>query len=292
MMVDMSLLVMLPVLMAEILTGQEFHEWLGTAMAVVLILHHLLNINWLKHIGKGNYTPLRSLITIINLLLFADMSILMISGILMSGFVFEWLPISGGMVLSRRLHLFASHWGLILMALHTGVHWSRVVRLGTKFLEKSESEDELAWLARGLAAAISIFGVYAFIQQNMSDYLFLKTAFVFWDETKTVASFLTETLSIMGLFITIGYYGQKQMKGLKGMKHKTAKYLAFLIPILVCIGTICWMMTGNRASPADSWETTPSVATEVNDGYVLIPGGTFLMGSPEREAWRDNHTVL
>ena len=34
MMVDMSLLVMLPVLMAEILTGQEFHEWLGTAMAV------------------------------------------------------------------------------------------------------------------------------------------------------------------------------------------------------------------------------------------------------------------
>ena len=130
MMVDVSLLVMLPVLMAEILTGQEVHEWLGTAMAVVLILHHLLNINWLKNIGKGNYTPLRSLITIINLLLFADMSILMISGIVMSGFVFEWLPISGGMILSRRLHLFTSHWGLILMALHTGVHWSRGVRLG------------------------------------------------------------------------------------------------------------------------------------------------------------------
>lgn len=35
----------------------------------------------------------------------------MISGIRMSGFVFEWLPISGGMILSRRLHLFASHWG-------------------------------------------------------------------------------------------------------------------------------------------------------------------------------------
>lgn len=314
MMVDVSLLVMLPVLMAEILTGQEVHEWLGTAMAVVLILHHLLNINWLKNIGKGNYTPLRSLITIINLLLFADMSILMISGIVMSGFVFEWLPISGGMILSRRLHLFTSHWGLILMALHTGVHWSRVVRLGTKFWEKSESEDELTWLARGLATAISIFGVYAFIQQNMSDYLFLKTAFVFWDETKTAVSFLIETLSIMGLFITIGYYGQKRMKGLKGMKHKTVKYLAFLIPILVCIGTIYWMITGNRTSLADSWETTPPVTTdenytqsidqkqkedsnpsEVNDGYVLISGGTFLMGSPESEAWRGDdeqqHTV-
>lgn len=315
-MVDVCLLVMLPVLMAEILTGQEFHEWLGTAMAVVLLLHHLLNINWLKNIGKGNYTPLRSLGTVMNLLLFADMSVLIISGIMMSGFVFEWLPVSGGMILSRRLHLFASHWGLILMSLHTGMHWGMVVRLGTKFRKKSESEDGLTWLAKGLAAAISIFGIYAFIQQDMPDYLFLKTAFVFWDETKPAAMFFLETLSIMGLFITAGYYGQKQMKGLKGngMKHKTAKYLTFLIPILVCIGVIFWLMRGNRMSPASSWEAMPPVEaeenlsqsvnqkqeekesqTEINDGFVLISGGTFLMGSPESEAWRGDdeqqHTV-
>lgn len=315
-MVDVCLLVMLPVLMAEILTGQEFHEWLGTAMAVVLLLHHLLNINWLKNIGKGNYTPLRSLGTVMNLLLFADMSVLIISGIMMSGFVFEWLPVSGGMILSRRLHLFASHWGLILMSLHTGMHWGMVVRLGTKFRKKSESEDGLTWLARGLAAAISIFGIYAFIQQDMPDYLFLKTAFVFWDETKPAAMFFLETLSIMGLFITAGYYGQKQMKGLKGngMKHKTAKYLTFLIPILVCIGVIFWLMRGNRMSPVGSWEAMPPVEaeenlsqsvnqkqeekesqTEINDGFVLVSGGTFLMGSPESEAWRGDdeqqHTV-
>lgn len=315
-MVDVCLLVMLPVLMAEILTGQEFHEWLGTAMAVVLLLHHLLNINWLKNIGKGNYTPLRSLGTVMNLLLFADMSVLIISGIMMSGFVFEWLPVSGGMILSRRLHLFASHWGLILMSLHTGMHWGMVVRLGTKFRKKSESEDGLTWLARGLAAAISIFGIYAFIQQDMPDYLFLKTAFVFWDETKPAAMFFLETLSIMGLFITAGYYGQKQMKGLKGngMKHKTAKYLTFLIPILICIGVIFWLMRGNRMSPAGSWEAMPPVEaeenlsqsvnqkqeekesqTEINDGFVLVSGGTFLMGSPESEAWRGDdeqqHTV-
>ncbi len=315
-MVDVCLLVLIPVLMAEILTGQEFHEWLGTAMAVVLLLHHLLNINWLKNIGKGNYTPLRSLGTVMNLFLFADMSVLIISGIMMSGFVFEWLPVSGGMILSRRLHLFASHWGLILMSLHTGMHWGMVVRLGTKFRKKSESEDGLTWLARGLAAAISIFGIYAFIQQDMPDYLFLKTAFVFWDETKPAAMFFLETLSIMGLFITVGYYGQKQMKGLKGngMKHKTVKYLTFLIPILICIGVIFWLMRGNRMSPAGSWEAMPPVEaeenlsqsvnqkqeekesqTEINDGFVLVSGGTFLMGSPESEAWRGDdeqqHTV-
>ena len=202
------------------------------------------------------------------------------------------------------------------MSLHTGMHWGMVVRLGTKFRKKSESEDGLTWLARGLAAAISIFGIYAFIQQDRPDYLFLKTAFVFWDETKPAAMFFLETLSIMGLFITAGYYGQKQMKGLKGngMKHKTAKYLTFLIPILICIGVIFWLMRGNRMSPAGSWEAMPPVEaeenlsqsvnqkqeekesqTEINDGFVLVSGGTFLMGSPESEAWRGDdeqqHTV-
>lgn len=31
--VDICLTVLLPVLMAEILTGQEFHEWAGTVIA-------------------------------------------------------------------------------------------------------------------------------------------------------------------------------------------------------------------------------------------------------------------
>jgi len=64
--IDAAMLLLLPVLMAEILTGQQAHEWLGT-------------------------------------------------GIMMSGFVFEGLPFSGGMITARMLHLFASHWGIILI---------------------------------------------------------------------------------------------------------------------------------------------------------------------------------
>ena len=67
-------------------------------------------------------------------------------------------------------------------------------------------------------------------------------------------------------------------------------------------------------SPAGSWEAMPPVEaeenlsqsvnqkqeekesqTEINDGFVLVSGGTFLMGSPESEAWRGDdeqqHTV-
>ena len=45
--IDAVMLLLLPLLMAEVLTGQELHEWMGTAMAVLFLAHHILNL------GKG-----------------------------------------------------------------------------------------------------------------------------------------------------------------------------------------------------------------------------------------------
>lgn len=312
---DAGLIVLLPILMAEILTGQEAHEWLGVLMTALFLLHHAINWKWWKSIGKGGYTPLRFAGAVINLLMLADILALAVSGIMMSGFVFDWLPISGGMILSRRLHLFASHWGLILMALHTGMHWNMLFSLGRRLRKKENIDGLLVWFARGLALAVALFGIYAFFQQNMADYLFLRTAFVFWDETKPAWMFFIEILSIMGLFIAIGHYGAKILRGGKKgrMKRKGLKYLAFLIPVVLCVAVILWLGTGGGNAPTDSWgssnenissesleppaesEPPETAAVNVEDGFLSIPGGTFTMGSPESEAWRSEdeqqHTV-
>lgn len=179
----MCLAVLLPILMAEILTGQEFHEWIGVVMAVLLILHHRLERKWWRNVGTGGFTPYKCISAMLNLFMLADILALVVSGIMMSGFVFDWLSISGGMILSRRFHLFASHWGMAV------------------------------WLCRGIGAEVALFGVYVFIRQNMVDYLFLRTAFVFWDETKSAVLFFSEVLSMMGLFIGVGCYGSKFLKG-------------------------------------------------------------------------------
>lgn len=312
---DAGLIVLLPILMAEILTGQEAHEWLGVLMTALFLLHHAINWKWWKSIGKGGYTPLRFAGAVINLLMLADILALTVSGIMMSGFVFDWLPISGGMILSRRLHLFASHWGLILMALHTGMHWNMLFSLGRRLRKKENTDGLLVWFARGLALAVALFGIYAFFQQNMADYLFLRTAFVFWDETKPAWMFFIEILSIMGLFIAIGHYGAKILRGGKKgrMKRKGLKYLAFLIPVVLCVAVILWLGKGGGNAPTDSWgssnenissesleppaesEPPETAAVNVEDGFLSIPGGTFTMGSPESEAWRSEdeqqHTV-
>lgn len=314
--VDLGLIILLPILMAEILTGQEFHEWLGAIMTLLFLIHHAINWKWWKGIWKGGYAPIRCTSVIINLLMLADILALAVSGIMMSGFVFDWLPISGGMVLSRRLHLFASHWGLLLMAFHTGMHWNMILSLGRRLRKKEDADSLLIWFARGLALAVALFGIYSFVRQNMLDYLFLKTAFVFWDETKPAWMFFVETLSIMGLFIVIGHYGAKILKGGKKgrMKRKGLKYLAFLIPVVLCVAVILWIGFGSENPQSDAWsnssESTSSVNVEpeaeneppkvetvnVKDGFISIPGGTFTMGSPESEAWRSEdeqqHTVI
>ncbi|MCM1193961.1 MAG: DUF4405 domain-containing protein, partial [Acetatifactor muris] len=179
--IDAVMILLLPVLMAEILTGQQFHEWVGTGMILLFIVHHILNLAWIKNMFKGKYTPSRSLGTMINLLLLCCMAALAASGIMMSGFVFRFLRISGGMVLARRLHLFASHWGMILMSAHLGMHMDMIMGMGRKLFRISEKNAARTWILRILTAGISIYGIVVFFAQNMPDYLFLKTAFVFFD---------------------------------------------------------------------------------------------------------------
>lgn len=210
---DICLTVLLPVLMAEILTGQEFHEWVGVVMTVLFIIHHVLNLRWWKSIWKGGYKPLRFVSVMLDLLMLADISALVVSGIMMSGFVFAWLPFSGGRILFRRMHLFTSYWGLILMSLHLGLHWSMVINLGRKLRKGKTSAGRAVWFVRGLAAAAALFGMYAFARQNIADYLFLRTAFVFWDETKSAFLFLAEVIAMMGLFTAVGHYGSKLLAG-------------------------------------------------------------------------------
>ena len=74
----------LPVLMAYSLAGETLHEIVGTAMLALFIAHHVLNRKATAAMFKGKQTPVRMLGTVVNLLLFAIMICLPISGIVLS----------------------------------------------------------------------------------------------------------------------------------------------------------------------------------------------------------------
>ncbi len=321
--IDFAMIILLPLLMAEILIGQEIHEWLGIVMMVLFLAHHFLNLGWWKGLPKGKYTPARAFGTALDLLLLLDMIALCVSGVMMSGFVFRFLHISGGMIMARQLHLFASHWGLILMSAHLGMHMEQFFPLFKKMFHLSLKSAERTCILRIAAIVLSVYGLYAFIAQHMTDYLFLQTHFVVFDETKAAVVYFAETVAMMCLFAVVAYYINKLLRkaGRENKKERSngriSKAAAFLIPTLVCVIVAVGLNLPSQSEPrqGDSSEppeesststvqntTSPSEPGQsdqqiipVEDGFLLIKGGRFSMGSPEDEPWRSadetQHTV-
>ena len=86
---DISMTVLLLFLMAYSLIGEAAHEWLGVGIFLLFILHHILNRKWCRNLLRGNYPPIRTLQTVLVLLVLLSMAGSMVSGILLSRYVFR-----------------------------------------------------------------------------------------------------------------------------------------------------------------------------------------------------------
>ncbi len=206
--------VLLFCLMAYLLVGEIAHEWMGVAMFCLFILHHVLNWKWHKNLIKGRYMPLRILQTGINVLILLSMIGLMVSGIIMSREVFDFLPISGGMGFARSLHMLASYWGFLFMSLHLGLHWRMMMGIMRKAAGIKEPAAVRTWLLRVLTIPLAVFGVYAFIKNNIATYMMLRAHFVSFDMEQPLVLFFLEYLGMMVLWAAIAYYMGKLLGSL------------------------------------------------------------------------------
>ena len=100
--IDIGMTVLLLSLMAYELIGSSLHEWIGLAMFVLFVCHHLLNRGWYKNLFRGSYTPMRLLQTILAGLVLLTMLGAMVSSVLISREVFAFLPSAAGEALAGR----------------------------------------------------------------------------------------------------------------------------------------------------------------------------------------------
>lgn len=189
--------VLLFLLMAFMLTEQEIHEWLGAGSLVLFIAHHVLNRKWLGNLGNGTYTPFRIFQTILTALVFLSMLGSMVSGIMMSRYVFAFLSIRGGMAFARMLHMLCAYWGFIFLSAHLGLHWGMMMGLLRKAAGLKAANPTRTVILQVLACGIAVYGGYAFWKHHIADYLFLRSMFVFFDYEQPPMQFLTEYLTMM-----------------------------------------------------------------------------------------------
>lgn len=202
-MVDFLLTLFLLLLMPYGLLGEAIHEWLGIAMFVTFIIHHFLNRNWIKNMMKGKYSIYRTLQTILVFSILVCMLGSMISGIILSRHVFDFINISGRMELARKTHMISAYWGFVLMSLHLGLHWKMILSVVGRHFKKAPGICK--WAARIVALGIAGYGAYAFFKRSIGSYMFLKVHFVFFAFDESLILFILDYLAVMGLFIFISY---------------------------------------------------------------------------------------
>lgn len=186
------------------LTGAMPHEWIGLTFCALCVLHIAVNWRWFKIIPKGRYTCRRHGNTVLNLLLPILITALCVTGILGSRHVFGFLNFKGGMDI-RQLHTFAAYWGLVLLGIHTGLQWAKVLT-GLRTIPGATNLIAMNGVRRGLLLLVIVYGVLASFDRAMGSKLFLGFSFDFWDSARPELLFYTHNLAILALYAIAAHY--------------------------------------------------------------------------------------
>jgi hypothetical protein len=206
--IDLWMTALLLFAMAYRITGDAAHEWIGVAVSILFVAHNAVNWRWYRGLLKGKYDIRRILNTTVNLLLLAAMTTLVISGILLSRTVFAFMEFSGGMGV-RQAHTSAAYWGLILIAVHIGMHWEMIMAAMRRMMKIMEPNRLRTMTLRVITALIFAYGVFASFDREMGAKLFLGYSFDFWNPDRPAFLFFTSNLAIMGVYVCITHYALK-----------------------------------------------------------------------------------
>ena len=203
---DIFMTVILLLSMGYALWSDFLHEIFGIVLLLLFAVHNILNFNWYKAIFKGKYSPYRIFALVLNVLLMICIIGLMASGIMMSKHIFAFSDINKGMSFARLIHLSASHWSFVIISLHIGLHIKSLLQ---KAMRKNKNA-KVIFIA--ISIIVSVFGIYAFIKRDFTDYMFLKSRFAFLDFNEAPLVFYIEYIAIMGLFVSASYYISEFLK--------------------------------------------------------------------------------
>lgn len=235
---DVIMSIALLFLVAFQVTGDKYHEWIGAGMLVLFVIHNLLNADWYKAIFKGKYSAHRVLRTIVNLLVLVAIILTGYSGIVMSRFVFAFLPISGGMATARKLHLAGSYWSFVLMSVHLGMHWNMMLRkISVKRTAEQSENTILIWVLRIVAVAIAVYGAVLFGQSEIFNNMFLRNEFAILDFETPGALIILQNLAMMSFWIFVGHYLSKGIGKLAtlGKRKKQKAYMELYVLSQQCL---------------------------------------------------------
>ena len=261
--VDASMTVLLLCLMAYQVTGEMAHEWIGMGMTVLVVIHQILNRKWYGALFKGKYNPYRSITTVLNILLIASFALTAFCGMSMSSYAVPFLYGMAPVSFVRRMHLSMSHWSFVLMGLHLGMHIPAMTA-GLKL--KDRTKAILACIFTGIGG----IGLWLFLRNGMSNYLFFRVPFAFLDYEKAGWLVFLENLLMLSFW---GSVGTQTALICRNAARKAEAKKNPLLPVVVVMASVIigialmlvFPSADEQASFGNTGWSVPQAESEQND---------------------------
>lgn len=185
--------------------GNAAHELVGTGMFLLLLAHNLFNRRWWGNVKRTPREARGWFDVALTLSLLGGMLALVLSSVLISRTVFSFLQPVGGFTV-RQIHTFAAHAVVILVAMHLGVRWKRVMHAVRSALKLAEGNMARTVTLRVLAAAIAGHGLQSSFVMGVGSKLAMQMSLEWWDFEASTAGFFVHWISIVGLYVSLTHY--------------------------------------------------------------------------------------
>jgi len=155
------------------------HEVMGLVFPATVILHLLWNFKWFSSLRRGRYDVLRLFSVVVDWLLIASLVMVVITGILISNYLFKgFIPLElARNITAHQLHVSLSFWLLILIGLHLGLHWEALWSRFKSALKFSGSSALVHRCSLLLTALVFVAGIYGSYQNELGARLMMKHIF-------------------------------------------------------------------------------------------------------------------
>ncbi|MFN8413903.1 MAG: DUF4405 domain-containing protein [Anaerolineales bacterium] len=133
---DLGTFITLLIVSAPHATGDTIHEWLALALGGAIIVHLLLNWNWIVEISVRLFTKAAKnswANYFLNWGLFLSGIMVMLSGLMISKTVVPLFGITLPQNMSwKEIHSLSTNIIMVLMGLHVAMHWNWIVNMFKK----------------------------------------------------------------------------------------------------------------------------------------------------------------
>lgn len=194
---------LLLVLMGFHLQGEIVHEWAGIIFTLLIILHLYLNRHRLWSLSPRIPLTMRIVNRVINAVTFVVILTAIISGMMLSRHILLDLPFHNPAIWVRKVHMTSVHWGMLILALHIGLHWKMLATFFCRVLNISDSSRLANVIMPGFFSIMALQGLYWLLHQDYLDYLLMKVDFSFFDYDESALLFYLRYLAIIVLFSLI-----------------------------------------------------------------------------------------